>query len=672
MMRVIACVAILHNPWLVALAALVCLGGGWVGLRLFRRGRTRSGRQRAGWTFLAAVATGASVWCTHFIAMLAYEVAAPVTFEPVLTMVSLLVAVCGAMVAFHVASSGGRLMQSAGGAALGLAISSMHYAGMLAYRVDGIVHWDAAYIAASVVVAVVFGAGAILAAASDRTWISLGFFAAAVVGLHFTGMTAMAVEPLATGALLTDPAVVASVAVAVAGVALLIVGTGVASHVIDTDTVARNVETLRQMALNDSLTGLPNRASFSAHLENELERARISGNKLAVIGIDLDKFKEINDIRGHEAGDQALKIIGWRLSGLLRDGEFVARIGGDEFSASKPYADQRDLHDFLARIEKELFAPMRIDDFEIVSGASIGVSVFPQDGDSTARLVGNADLAMYRAKADVSRAVCFYEAAMDERARERRDLALELRRSVELGQLELHYQVQQSVAERGSVVGYEVLLRWKHPTRGYVSPSEFIPLAEETGTILHIGEWVLREACREAADWPGKEKIAVNLSAVQLAHSDMPRLVHEILLETGLPASRLELEITESSIIQDKVRSLHALRRIRAFGVTIAIDDFGTGYSSLETLRAFPFDRIKLDRSFMSEVEHSAQARAIIRAVLALGKSLDISVLAEGVETEEQLALLQREGCTEAQGFLLGRPMPRTVPVQAGLEEAAA
>ncbi len=353
-----------------------------------------------------------------------------------------------------------------------------------------------------------------------------------------------------------------------------------------------------------------------------------------------------------------MKIIAKRLVGILKDGEFVARIGGDEFAAAKRFAHQHELHDFIARLEAELFRAMRIDQFDVVAGASIGVSTYPADGRSVARLIGNADLAMYRAKADVTRAVCFYEAEMDEKARARRDLALDLRRAIELRQLRLHYQVQTTVAGK-DVVGYEALLRWTHPKLGNIPPSEFIPLAEETGAILAIGEWVLREACHQAARWEGGKKIAVNLSPVQLAHSDLARLVHEILLESGLPASRLELEITESSIVHDKTRSLHTLRQIRALGVTIAIDDFGTGYSSLETLRSFPFDRIKLDRSFMQEVASSQQARAIIRAVLALGKSLDIKVLAEGVETAEQFELLQREGCNEAQGYFLGKPQPQ-------------
>ncbi len=657
-MSVVDCIVTQHNIWLVLLAAMVCIGGGWVAFALFSRARARAGFQRAGWLFLASIAAGSSVWCTHFIAMLAYEVQAPVTYDPFLTMLSLLIAIGGSALALHVGLGDRPRDGYIGGALLGAAIASMHYTGMAAYHVDGIVAWDAAYVCASLLFAALFGALSVSASARSRHHMALALFVAAVVSLHFTAMTAVSVTPFITGAAIADATVVAAMAVAVAGVALIIVATGVASYMIDNDATERNVEMLRQMALNDALTGLPNRTSYANYLGHELERAERDGRKVAVIGIDLDKFKEINDLRGHHAGDKALKIIAHQLSETLRDGEFAARIGGDEFATVKRFIDERDLMDFVSRLENVFFATLSIDDFDVTPGASIGVSVYPTDATTAERLIGNADLAMYRAKSDVTRAVCFYEAEMDELARARRNLALDLRRAVELSQLVLHYQVQTKVDD-GDIVGYEVLLRWNHHLHGYIPPVEFIPLAEETGLILPIGEWVLREACREAASWPGNEKVAVNLSAVQLAHVDLPRLVHQVLVETGLSPSRLELEITESSIIHDKVRSLHALRQIRALGVTIAIDDFGTGYSSLETLRSFPFDRIKLDRSFMNEVEHSAQARAIIRAVLALGRSLGISVLAEGVETREQLQLLQSEGCNEAQGYFIGRPAPR-------------
>jgi diguanylate cyclase (GGDEF)-like protein len=434
-------------------------------------------------------------------------------------------------------------------------------------------------------------------------------------------------------------------------------GTGVASHMIDTQTRTENTRRLRYMALNDSLTGLPNRTSFGDHLDRELTRAKKDDHKLAVIGIDLNRFKEINDFRGHGAGDQALKTIAQRLRQCRKDGEFVARIGGDEFAAVKDFHDRDELRDFVARLETTLFEPIQVDDFTTRAGASIGVAVFPEDGATARTLLGNSDFAMYRAKADPTEAVCFYESKLDEAARKRQVLARELRRAIELKQFELHFQVQLSVSD-ASICGYEALLRWNHPERGLVPPMEFIPIAEESGAIIEIGEWVLREACRRAASWPTRHKIAVNLSAVQLRQSELPQVIHEILLETGLSPVRLELEITESSIIADKTRALHILRQIKAIGVTVALDDFGTGYSSLDTLRSFPFDKIKLDRLFMTEVETNPQSKAIVRAVLALGKSLDVPILAEGVETVDQLEILRREGCDEAQGYLLGRPGP--------------
>lgn len=661
-MRVISCIATEHNLWLVLLAALTCVSGSWVTFGLFRRASDRDGLQKNGWVFLTAVAAGSSVWCTHFIAMLAYQPTAPVTFDPMLTMASLLIVIVGCAYGFTVALiRTSRFAPELGGAAVGFAISAMHYTGMMAYRVDGIIEWNADYVVASIAIAVILGALAIgQAVRKPLPWsgnLALGLFVLAVVGLHFTGMTAVSVTPMLSGAAGTDPDVLEAMAIAVAGVGFIIAATGIASYLIDARSSFESFQRLQHLALNDSLTGLPNRVSLSSYLENELDRAQEETARVAVLGIDLDRFKEINDLRGHGAGDQALKTIARRLSRLLKDGEFIARVGGDEFTAVKRFKDQNDLLDFVSRLETTLFQPIRIDDFETSTGASIGVAIYPVDGDDQGRLISNADLAMYRAKADVTRAVCFYESKMDEASRARRALAQDLRRAIELDQLEPHYQVQTSVPT-GEICGYEVLLRWTHPKHGSVPPSEFIPIAEENGLILAIGEWVLRAACRQAASWEKPYKIAVNLSPVQFAHADLSKLVHEVLLETGLSPSRLELEITESTIIADKTRTLHILRQIRALGVTIALDDFGTGYSSLDTLRSFPFDKIKLDRSFMSEVEQSPQAKAIVRAVLTLGKSLDIPVLAEGVETDDQLSILRTEQCDEAQGFFLGRPKP--------------
>jgi diguanylate cyclase (GGDEF)-like protein/PAS domain S-box-containing protein len=419
----------------------------------------------------------------------------------------------------------------------------------------------------------------------------------------------------------------------------------------------RSEERIAFMARHDSLTQLPNRAAFMAHLEGEVLHAQHSGDHLAVIGIDLNKFKQINDQLGHAVGDEVLRELSRRMLSVMTPNELFARFGGDEFAATMRYSDIAEVHAFIERMAEEFRRPMDIEGHRLSPGASMGVALYPHDGQSPEALIANADLAMYRAKGSLSREVCFYDVEMDEAARDRTKMAKELWIAIEQQQLHLHYQVQKSIGS-GDITGYEVLLRWDHPERGRVSPVDFISVAEECGAILPIGEWVLREACREAASWPSDHKVAVNLSPVQITHADMPALVHSILLETGLKASRLELEITESSIFSDKQRALHALRAIKALGVSIAIDDFGTGYSSLETLQSFPFDKIKLDRSFLSDVERSPEAKAMIRAILALGQGLRIPVLAEGVETASQLDILRQEGCHEAQGYLLGRPMP--------------
>ncbi|WP_421915514.1 putative bifunctional diguanylate cyclase/phosphodiesterase [Mesorhizobium sp.] len=662
-MRVISCIATEHNLWLVLLAALTCVTGCWVTIGLFDRARKTADVQMKGWLFLTAVAAGSSIWCTHFIAMLAYRPEAPISFDPFLTMISLIIAIAGAGAGFVLASGMlSRVIPELGGCVVGIAISAMHYTGMMAYHVAGIVEWDPGYVAASVIISMVFSAAAIgQAVRRPFVWshyLAMGLLVLAIVGLHFTGMAAVSVTPLSFMTSGTNPDILEAMAVAVAVVGLIVAATGFASHLIDERGRLESFERLQHLALNDSLTGLANRVSFNDRLDDEIERAREDEETMtAVIVIDLDRFKEINDLRGHAAGDQALKIVARRLAKLTGDGEFVARLGGDEFAAIKRFKDQNDLLGLVSRLEKSLFEPLQLEDFEIATGASIGVAVYPRDGDDRERLVSNADLAMYRAKNDVSRAVCFYESNMDEAARARRALANDLRLAIERGELSLHYQVQTSVST-GAICGYEALLRWTHPERGMIAPSEFIPIAEENGSILAIGEWVLRTACAEAASWASDYKIAVNLSPVQFAHADLAKLVHHILVETGLSPRRLELELTESTIVADKFRTLHVLRQIKALGVTIAIDDFGTGYSSLDTLRSFPFDKIKLDRSFMADVERSPQAKAIVRAVLTLGRSLEIPVLAEGVETHDQLSILQVEGCNEAQGYFLGRPRP--------------
>ncbi|PYE37476.1 PAS domain S-box-containing protein/diguanylate cyclase (GGDEF)-like protein [Rhizobium sp. PP-F2F-G38] len=434
--------------------------------------------------------------------------------------------------------------------------------------------------------------------------------------------------------------------------------TGDGSFVMTLEDITARVdaeEKIRHLARHDALTGLANRHQFGERLDAAIET--VSGSeKVAAICIDLDDFKEINDRYGHAMGDKVLYAVASRMQKLMGENEAVGRFGGDEFVAFKRFVQEKDLEDFIGRLFRALTERIVIDGTEILPGASIGVSVYPSDAADREKLLNNADMAMYRSKAQPEQRISFYEAAMDEAARERRAMGRDLGVALEERQFFLVYQVQKSARTR-ETTGYEVLLRWRHPQRGLISPATFIPIAEECGLISPIGDWVLEEACREAVAWGLGHKIAVNLSPLQLGDVSLVDKVRSVLLRTGLPPSRLELEVTESAIIGDKGRALHILRQIRAMGVMIAIDDFGTGYSSLETLRVFPFDKIKLDRSFVNELD-GRQSKAFIRAIVALGKSLDVTILAEGAETEEQLHVLVAEGCDEVQGFLFGRPCP--------------
>jgi diguanylate cyclase (GGDEF)-like protein/PAS domain S-box-containing protein len=414
---------------------------------------------------------------------------------------------------------------------------------------------------------------------------------------------------------------------------------------------------IKHLAHHDPLTNLPNRASFNAHLAETLDRAAATGGTFAALCIDLDRFKEVNDVFGHSGGDALLCGVAARLRETVGDA-FVARLGGDEFTIILPGAEPDSAAVFGERLLKAMSEDFEIEGRRLRSGLSIGIAIYPNDGKDAASLLSNADAALYRAKADGRGAIRFFEAEMDERLRERRAMQQELQSAIARGELELHYQPQAKIG--GEIIGFEALVRWKHPVRGLVPPMTFIPIAEESGLIVPIGEWVLREACREASTWPKQLRVAVNLSPVQFRHGDLPALLHTILLETGLAADRVELEITEGVLMADFARALSVLRRLKALGVRIAMDDFGTGYSSLSYLQSFPFDKIKIDRTFISNIESNPQSAAIVRAVVSLAHGLDLPVVAEGVENSGQLEFLTRETVDEVQGYLVGRPHPIT------------
>ncbi|MDX8357593.1 bifunctional diguanylate cyclase/phosphodiesterase [Sphingopyxis terrae] len=414
---------------------------------------------------------------------------------------------------------------------------------------------------------------------------------------------------------------------------------------------------IKHLAVHDALTGLPNRVGLATALA-DIEAA---GESFALFALDLDRFKAVNDLFGHAAGDAILCRVAAILKDAVRDGDIVARIGGDEFLIVQRNVEDVTASERLAqRIHAGFALEMDISRDPMAVGASIGVAMFPADASDVETLRHNADVALYRAKERGRGIACFFDLDMDRIVRERRALEHDLRHAIKRGQLSLVFQPLVAT-DGGAIVGYEALLRWLHPERGQVAPETFVPIAEDIGAIVPIGEWVLREACIAAAHWPDHINIAVNVSAIQFQLPNLASMVGEILAETGIRPERLELEVTESVMLRDRDAVLDTLYRLKALGVRIVMDDFGTGYSSLSNLQAFSFDKIKIDRSFVSHVADDASARSIIRAIVGLGRSLDLPVVAEGVETEAQRLMVLEEGCPQAQGFLFG--MPEQVPL---------
>jgi diguanylate cyclase (GGDEF)-like protein/PAS domain S-box-containing protein len=415
---------------------------------------------------------------------------------------------------------------------------------------------------------------------------------------------------------------------------------------------------IAHMAHHDGLTNLPNRALYQERLQAALAHGARSGGTVAVLAIDLDLFKNVNDSFGHPMGDRLLQCVAERLRQQVGGSDLVARFGGDEFAVVLgSVASPIDASDVAARLIEIMSAPYDMDGLELVIGASIGIALAPGDGDECEGLLRNADMALYRAKAAGGGCHHFFEKEMDRQAQIRRDMELDLRHAFARGEFELHYQPLIDLAE-DRISGFESLLRWRHPERGMISPAAFIPVAEDIGLIVGLGEWVLRQACMEAAKWPPDVKVAVNLSPVQFRSRNLVQVVISALAQSGLTPRRLELEITESLFLADNEANLATLHQLRSLGVRISMDDFGTGYSSLSYLRSFPFDKIKIDRSFVKDLTERPDCLAIVRAIAGLGRSLAITTLAEGVETVEQLDALRAEGCHEVQGFLFSPARP--------------
>jgi diguanylate cyclase (GGDEF)-like protein len=653
--------AFAYQQILVVIAGTVCLFGTWVGMRHFARARATDGSTRLGWLFMASVGSGAALWASTFISILALDPLLTSGFEPIATGAVLIIAVLACFVGFEIGSRHFTLAPEAGGLVMGAGILAMHVIALKAWHIQRSLEWNAYGMAIIFVLGLGLGALAVNRANRPVTrWCRHG----AAIVLAFM-ICVMHYSLVATASAVPDASVVLPpylvpanmLAVAVVGAVLLVMGNGFSTYVVDLHARTESAGRIHQLSFNDSMTGLPNRIAFNERLAFDSAQAHEKAHKLAAFSIDIDGFKDINDLYGHGAGDLLLIEVATRMRKQLSPSEFLARQSGDEFLALTTSGNHpHDAYAFAERISQAFAEPFTVQGYAVHLSASIGFSIFPTDTPERDQLLSNAKLAMHRGKARQSGSICAYSPEMDNSARKRRALARDLEHATERRELLLNYQLQMSLND-GRICGAEALMRWQHPKLGMVSPAEFIPLAEETEAIIEMGEWALRAACRDAAEGKIPGTVAVNMSPVQFGREDLAEMIHAILLETGLSPARLEVEVTESTIMSDQSRGLHILRKLKAMGISVAMDDFGTGYSSLATLHAFPFDKIKLDQSFVKRLPHDAAAGAIVRTVLALGESLHMPVLAEGIETEAQWEFLARAGCAKGQGYLFAKPV---------------
>jgi diguanylate cyclase (GGDEF)-like protein len=670
-----------HLP-LVALSVLVAVFVSHTALVLFNRLTRARSRRRAFWLAAGAVAMGSGIWATHFLGMLALSLPIKLTYNLAGTIWSLLIAIAASLVALAVAGrprvSVGRLMVSA--ILLGAGISTMHYSGMAAIQIAPMIEYEPVLVIASVVVAV---AGAFLALwlflrTGGPGWGKFGrrasaacVLGAAIGGMHYTGMLASRFGPgsYCTGSGGADSQwlaiVITTLAFAVMAImTVLLVYDGQLSARMrryHRRLEAANAE-LRHSAHHDALTGLPNRLLLSERLEELIARSRTQAKQFALLLIDLDRFKDINDSLGHLAGDDLLRTVSIRIGSQLREHTFLARFGGDEFVLL--LEDVRVAADAVAVASRLLTAiakPLSLCDIGIHASASIGIAICPGDGADATTLLQRADAAMYHVKSNGRSGYKVFSNDIRSLSRERLELDDGLRRALETDQFELHYQPKVDV-RTGRIEGAEALIRWRHPERGLISPDHFIPVAEETGFIVPLGEWVLREACRQAHSWQqsmvGRIRVAVNVSAKQFHTHDFADVVVAVIEETGLDPNLLELELTESTVMRDAEASVSALRRITSMGIAVSLDDFGTGYSSLSYLRRLPLTKLKIDRSFINELGVDSSSRQIVRAIVSLAHNLQLKVIAEGVETLSQLQFLRDAGCDKYQGYLCSPPIP--------------
>ncbi|MTI45517.1 diguanylate cyclase (GGDEF)-like protein [Roseibium hamelinense] len=662
MLSVLACIAFDHDPVFVGLAAVILVIGALVTMRLYARVRRTEGALQYLWLMLSGMIAGGTIWSTHFVSMLAYKSPLLLGYDLPLTALSLVIAIVGTTLGLFVAALTRKsVLIEVGGFIFGGSIAAMHYTGIAAIQMSGLLLLDHTYVVVSVLLACLFGMLATSRIARPVTrfckYGSALAFTLAVGTLHYVGMTGVEIVPLKLGPVSSDLVSNTYVGIAIFVIMVTLLLLAVLTYSIDAKNEEAASGRIDHLARHDPLTGLANRAGIVNLINRRISKHLDDTADLAVVSFNLDRFKEINDVHGHAAGDALLRHVSQALSGCLQDGEMASRVASHEFVIVRDAVFTRhEVNALCKRIQKSLSTPFIFNEESFQVKASFGYAMYPKDSKTAGGLIEYAERAMKQARAAGSDRILAYDPAKDEENRERSALAIDLAHALERGEFELYYQIQNNVLTR-RVTGAEVLLRWHHPERGMIPPFKFIPIAEENGHIVGIGAWIIKTACREAASWDNPIKIAVNVAPVQLADPDLPIVVERALVESGLDPQRLELEITESGIISDTGFALQVIHQLKALGVRIAMDDFGTGYSSLATLQAFPFDKIKIDREFVKDLGRNKQSEAIIQATIILSRSLGIPVLAEGVETEDHMVLLAREGCSEVQGYLFSKPV---------------
>ena len=669
------------DAFLVLISVLVAVLASYTALDMAGRISTARGRYARMWLAGGAVAMGLGIWSMHFIGMLAFRLPIPLGYDVAITGASLLIAVLASAFALRLVSQEylppRRLVL--GALALGAAVSSMHYTGMAALRMQPGIDYDPALFVLSIVIAVAASGAALWIAFRLRRsmprvhQLLLGaalVMGGAIAAMHYTGMAAArfpvgsvcgaARSGVDSGALALPILVITVCVLAVALITSVLDMRLEMRTAVLADALGVANKELEFLALHDKLTHLPNRVLLEDRFQQAIQSAAQPGT-FAVLFVDLDGFKAINDTYGHQMGDRLLVEIASRLRASTRSEDTLSRVGGDEFVVLARVDEPADAGVMAEKVIEALRKPVHVAGLALNVSGSIGIALYPADGTDQDTLMTNADAAMYHAKASGRNAYCFFERSMNHQARVQQSLIQDLRGVTRTGQLELHYQPKFSAMDN-RLVGAEALLRWHHPLHGLLMPDQFIGLAEKTGAIVTIGQWVLDEACRQLAVWHGcgntEWSMAVNLSTLQFCHPGMLDTVSAALSSHRIPAPRLTLEITESTAMRDVEETLAIMTQLSEMGVRIAIDDFGTGYSSLLHLKRIPASELKIDRGFVRDLAEDSEDAAIVSAIVALGRTLNLQVVAEGVETAAQQSFLAGLGCDALQGYLLGRPVP--------------